>query len=295
MNEQLSSFLADLSGERGLATNTLDAYRADLTAFIEFLAARGRETARSVTADDTIAYIASLRRAGRRQATVTRKLTSLRMFARYLCREEQCVIDFTAGVDPAKRTERRLPSTLTILEVNRLLAAPNRSSPEGMRDAVMFELMYAAGLRVSEMVSLRLSDLDLEAGLVRPFGKGSKERQTPIGDHACSLLRDYIRGARTQITRAATDAVFPTSRGGPMSREHFWLLIRRYAAESGITRPISPHTLRHTFATHLLAGGADIRAIQEMMGHAGVETTQRYTRVDVARLRVVYDKTHPRA
>jgi integrase/recombinase XerD len=169
-----------------------------------------------------------------------------------------------------------------------------------MRDAAMFELMYGSGLRVSELVGLRMGDVDLTASLVRPFGKGSKERQAPIGEKVRALLAHYVASVRPELGRknksvSPTEPFFLAAHGGAMTRIHFWRLIKQYAEEAGIDKPITPHTLRHTFATHLLAGGADVRAIQEMMGHASVETTQRYTRVDIARLRKIYDAAHPRA
>ena len=299
----LQAFLADVSSERGLSSNTLAAYRNDIGQFIEFLKGRGVTAPASITDDETIAFIAHLRRSGGKPATVTRRLTALRMFAQFLCREEYCRFDFTAAVDLGKTRARRLPATLTTDEIDRLIAAPRRDTPEGLRDAAMLELMYGSGLRVSELISLRMGDLDLTSGVVRPFGKGNKERQAPVGERVRLLLGEYVlnvrpsfRGATSVVpVRHADDAVFLTSHGGPMTRTHFWRLIKEYATETGIDKSISPHTLRHSFATHLLAGGADVRAIQEMMGHASVETTQRYTRVDVARLRKTYDAAHPRA
>jgi len=294
----LQAFLADVSSERGLSSNTLAAYRNDVGQFMEFVKSRGVVDAGSITDNETIAFIAHLRRSGGRPATVTRRLTALRMFAQFLCREEYCRIDFTATVDLGKSRARRLPATLTVDEIDRLIAAPSRETPEGLRDAVMLELMYGSGLRVSELVGIRLGDVDLTAGVVRPFGKGSKERQAPIGDRVRTLLVEYVGRVRPAFAGASmghSAPFFLTSHGTSMTRTHFWRLIKEYAAAAGIDKEISPHTLRHTFATHLLAGGADVRAIQEMMGHASVETTQRYTRVDVARLRKFYDEAHPRA
>lgn len=296
----LTAFLADVSSERGLSANTLAAYRNDVGQFVEFLKARGIDQAGAITADDTIAFIAHLRRTGGKPATVARRLTALRMFARFLCREEHCLSDFTASIDLGKTRARRLPATLTIDEIDRLIAAPDRQSTEGRRDAAMLELMYGSGLRVSELVGLRIGDIDLTAGIVRPFGKGSKERQAPVGERACGLLREYLEVVRPELAREKKapppgSPVFIAAHGGAVTRTHFWRLIKQYAESAGIDKAVTPHTLRHTFATHLLAGGADVRSIQEMMGHASVETTQRYTRVDVARLRKIYDESHPRA
>lgn len=299
----LQAFLADVSSERGLSTNTLAAYRNDVGQFIEFLKGRGVTAPANIVDDHTVAFIAHLRRSGGKPATVARRLTALRMFAQFLCREEYSLLDFTAAVDLGKTRTRRLPATLTVEEIDRLIAAPGRDTPEGLRDAAMLELMYGSGLRVSELIALRMGDLDLTAGVVRPFGKGNKERQAPVGERVGKLLAEYLDKVRPSfhgampiaLGRHTADAVFLTSHGGPMTRTHFWRLIKEYADAAGIDKSISPHTLRHTFATHLLAGGADVRAIQEMMGHASVETTQRYTRVDVARLRKIYNDAHPRA
>jgi integrase/recombinase XerD len=290
----LKAFLADLSSERGLSLNTLTAYGNDVGQFIGFVTRRGGGDPVAISDKDVIAYIAHLRREHRKPATLSRQLTSLRMFAQFLCRDGHCKADFTSGVDLGKPRGQRLPATLTIEEMDRLIAAPDRSTHAGLRDAVMLELMYGSGLRVSELVALRLSDIDLRAGLVRPFGKGSKERQTPVARSVCDLLSVYLGGVRGQFGPHG-DAVFISAHGTALTRGHFWRLIKQYAAAAGIVKPVTPHTLRHTFATHLLAGGADVRAIQEMMGHASVETTQRYTRVDVARLRKIYDESHPRA
>ena len=297
METHIHAFLADLTAERGLAQNTLDAYRSDLTQFAAALALRGIRQPEGVSTDDAMAFLAGLRQRGLASATLTRKATVLRLFARYLCREDVCTEDFTARVDTGKPHAPRLPTTLSVSEMKRLLAAPARATPEGRRDCAMLEMMYSSGLRVSELVALQTDHVDRHAGLVRPIGKGNKERQIPLGDAARASLTVYLETARPALLRnkPASSALFVTDHGGPMTRQHFFMLIKAYAQEAQIARRVTPHTLRHSFATHLLEGGADLRAIQEMLGHASVETTQRYTRVDVARLRAVYDKSHPRA
>jgi integrase/recombinase XerD len=293
----ITAFLADLSAERGVSAHTLAAYRSDLMQFAQALTARGVTQPAHIMADDALAFLAAQRRAGQASATVTRKVSALRSFAAYLCREGVCSQDFTATLDLGKAAPQKLPSTLSVLEVERLLDAPSRLTPEGVRDRAMLEMLYGCGLRVSELIALPLVAVDLRAGLVRPFGKGGKERQVPLGDAVRQTLQPYLDKGRPVLLRhkPSAEALFVTDHGGPMTRQCFYALVRGYARLAQITKHVSPHTLRHSFATHLLEGGADLRSIQEMLGHADVQTTQRYTRVDVSRLRAIYDKAHPRA
>ena len=297
MNTHVQAFLADLAAERGLSPHTLAAYRNDLTQFAALLARRGVLQPDQISPADALAFLAALRGQGLASATLTRKATVLRLFAAYLCRESLCPCDFTATLDTGRPRAPRLPTTLSIAEMGRLLAAPAPATPEGRRDRAMLEMMYSSGLRVSELVTLQTAQVDTRAGLVRPFGKGAKERQVPLGDVAKASLAIYLETSRPTLMRdkPPSPALFVTDHGGPMTRQHFFHLIKAYAQDAQIARPVTPHTLRHSFATHLLEGGADLRAIQEMLGHASVETTQRYTRVDIARLRAIYDKSHPRA
>ena len=297
MQSAIDSFIAGLAAERGLLPHTLAAYRSDLTQFVAFLTRRDIHRPEQVSPDDAVAFLALLRGQGLASASITRKATVLRLFAGFLCREGLCARDFTATLDTGRPRAPRLPTTLSVAEMERLLAAPGLTTPEGRRDRAMLEMMYGSGLRVSELVALKSDDVDVRAGLVRPFGKGAKERQVPLGEAAQAALAVYLETARPMLLRGKppSPALFVTDHGGPMTRQHFFFLIKTYAQEARIARRVTPHTLRHSFATHLLEGGADLRAIQEMLGHASVETTQRYTRVDVARLRAVYDKTHPRA
>ena len=297
MKSAINSFVANLAAERGLSSHTLSAYRSDLTLFAAWLASRTVYRPDQVSPENAVAFLAALRGQGLASATITRKATVLRLFAAFLCREGLCTQDFTATLDTGRPRAPRLPTTLSIAEMERLLAMPLLTTPEGRRDRAMLEVMYGSGLRVSELVALRTADVDTRAGLVRPFGKGAKERQVPLGEAAQAALAVYVETARPTLLRGKPPslALFVTDHGGPMTRQHFFHLVKTYAQEAQIARPVTPHTLRHSFATHLLEGGADLRAIQEMLGHASVETTQRYTRVDVARLRAVFDKTHPRA
>ena len=297
LSKSVEAFLSNMSAERGLSPNTLTAYRFDLAQFLAFLQNCEVESAAAITPGHIYDFLAHLRRAGQRPASVTRKLISVKMWMQFLCRDGFLREDPISRLDKIKAPPLRLPTTLSLPEIERLLLAPFAHTPEGLRDRAMLETMYGCGLRVSELVDLKQNDVDLRAGLVRPFGKGSKERQVPLGDGVRDSLTAYLASARPLLLerRPPTPFLFVTRRGGPMTRQHFLYLVKGYAQQAQIARNISPHVLRHSFATHLLSGGADLRAIQEMLGHASVQTTQRYTRVDVARLREVYDKTHPRA
>lgn len=292
----VEAFLLNMSAERGLSANTLTAYRHDLTQFLAYLAAQEIETVAAITPGHVYGFLAGLRRAGQRPASIIRKAISLKLWMQFLCRDGHRADDPAQAVEAGK-LDQRLPTTLSLPEIERLMTAPLGETSEGLRDRAMLETMYGCGLRVSELVSLKSEDVDLRAGLVRPFGKGGKERQVPLGDGVHDTLAAYLSRSRPTLlaNHPPTPFLFVTRRGGPMTRQHFLVLVKAYARQSGIVRTISPHVLRHSFATHLLSGGADLRAIQEMLGHASVQTTQRYTRVDVARLREVYDRTHPRA
>ncbi|BDI31100.1 tyrosine recombinase XerD [Capsulimonas corticalis] len=297
MDHWLTTFLNNLNGERGLSPHTLTAYDNDLRQFIDFLAARRIADPRLIQTEDAAAFIAIHRKGGVAPATIKRRLSALRMFAQFLVREEARADDFTLTLDPGKSRSARLPKTLSVREMERLLVAPEETTPEGRRDGAMLELMYGSGLRVSELVALKTDALDLRAELVRPLGKGNKERQIPLTPQARLRIESYLKDARPKLmgSKAPSPFLFVTDQGTCMTREHFYTRIQEHGRAAGILQPVTPHMLRHSFATHLLAGGADVRAIQEMMGHASVETTQRYTKVDVARLRQVYDKAHPRA
>lgn len=295
--QSLDAFVSNMSAERGLSANTLTAYRYDLRQFFEFLTTSQILVVAQITPGHVYDFLAHLRRMGQRPASVTRKLISIKMWMQFLCREGHRKDDPTDRLDKIKPPPLRLPHTLSLGEIERLLLAPPADTPAGLRDRAMLETMYGCGLRVSELVTLRQSDVDTRAGLVRPFGKGGKERQVPMGDGVRDSLAAYLQEGRPKLLekKPPTNALFITHRGGPMTRQHFLVLVKTYARSAQIAKNISPHVLRHSFATHLLSGGADLRAIQEMLGHASVQTTQRYTRVDVARLREAYDKAHPRA
>ena len=296
MTSHLDAYLLNLSAERGLSEQTLTAYRYDLTPFIAFLDRENITEVCAITPGHVYGFLTYLRRAGLAPASLTRKTISLKLWMQYLCREELIDADPSLAVDPPK-TAIRLPTTLSLPEIERLLSVPDTQTPEGIRNRAMLEMMYGCGLRVSELVSLKTQSVDLRARLVCPFGKGKKERLVPLGDGVSETLTTYLNSARPKLLakKPLSPFLFVTRRGGPLTRNHFLGLVKAYARAAGIARVITPHALRHSFATHLLSGGADLRAIQEMLGHVSVATTQRYTQVDIARLREVYDKTHPRA
>jgi integrase/recombinase XerD len=292
-------FLAYLEFERGLSRNTLEAYRSDLLQFGAFLERREAEVTRAVHSD-LAAFLDELAAGGEDRppvapATLQRKAACLRSFYRHLRREGVMGTDPTADLR-APRKSQRLPQVLTRGEVARLLSTPRGSDPAVLRDRAILEVMYACGLRASEAVDLRLADVDLDAALLRTLGKGSKERIVPIGREAVAAVKAYVQRGRPALVGLGTDAhLFVNQRGTGLTRQGLYKIVRRYARAAGLEGKMSPHTLRHTFATHLLAGGCDLRSLQEMLGHADVATTQIYTHLSAERLKDVYFKAHPRA
>ena len=291
-------FLAYLEFERGLARNTLEAYRSDLLQFGRFLAERGESAATvrgPVVADFLSALATGNGRAPVSPATIHRKSACLRSFYRHLRREGIRASDPTAALTPPRRS-RRLPHVLTRGDVRTLLDQPKGTAPPALRDRALLELMYACGLRVSEVVGLEVADIDLAAGVLRARGKGSKERLVPIGRAAVAAVRAYLERGRPRLVGArAEPCLFVNVRGRALTRQGLYKIVQRHAAAAGLAGRMSPHTLRHTFATHLLAGGCDLRSVQEMLGHADVATTQVYTHLSSERLKDVYFKAHPRA
>jgi len=285
----LEEFADYLALERGLAPNTLAAYGRDLRQHARFLAEQGVTTLAGVEEAVIIRYLEHLRKSGVAPTTSMRKLSALKAFYRYHHREGNLAADPTAYLDaPALR--RRLPATLTLDEVERLLAAPPADTPAGLRDRAMLEVLYASGLRVSELVGLERHQVNLQVGFVRCVGKGAKERLIPLGGKAREAVAQYL------ATRTDRSPYLFVGRGDrPLTRVGFWKIIKRHAVRAGIHAHISPHVLRHSFATHLLERGADLRAIQEMLGHASIATTQVYTHVSADHLREVYQGAHPRA
>ncbi len=289
----LERFLDALWAERGLSDSTLAAYRADLKGLASFTSARGW-TLDAARHEHLLEYLALRVRQQARVRTTARLLSSIRRFYQYLLREGLIDEDPSARIE-SPRLGRPLPDSLTEADIEALLAAPDASSDIGLRDRAMLELMYATGLRVSELVALTLPRINLRQGVVRVTGKGNKERIVPLGEEAVDWLERYLGESRMALLKGRrSDAVFVTRRGAAMTRQAFWYLIKRYAGEAHITRPLSPHTLRHAFATHLLNHGADLRALQMLLGHSDLSTTQIYTHVARQRLKDLHAAHHPR-
>lgn len=291
--QRIEAFLDALWMERGLADATLSAYRADLLAFAAWLARSGGGLD-AAGRHDVLGYLAERVAAGARPRTTARLLSSLRRFFRHEVREGRLAEDPTALVD-APRVGRPLPGTLAEWEVEALLDAPDTADPIGLRDRAMLEVLYATGLRVSELVGLTLAQVSIRRGVVQVMGKGRKERLVPLGDVSTDWLEAWLADGRAALMGARTaPAVFVTARGAGMTRQAFWYRIKHYGRIAGLASTLSPHTLRHSFATHLLNHGADLRAVQMLLGHSDLSTTQIYTHVARARLRDLHERHHPR-
>lgn len=288
----IDRYLDHLAVERGLSRNTVLAYRQDLVRLATSLAGSGRDLT-AATREDLTAAQRRLRLEGLAPRSVARALSSARGFFAYLVAERERTDDPTANLS-APKLMKRLPKVLSEEEVERLLAAPDTSDPRGQRDRAMIETMYATGLRVSELVTLTLPQLRLDGGFLVAYGKGSKERIVPVGEAAEAWLLRYLREVRPGMPKTRSDAVFLSRLGAGMTRERFWQILQEYGRAAGIPH-LSPHKLRHSFATHLLEHGADLRAVQMMLGHADIATTQIYTHIHQHRLKSLYDRFHPRA
>lgn len=290
---ELRAFLLHLASERGLADNTLHAYRRDLEDLDRHLAEQSLNFL-SAGADDFRYYLQSQSRQGQSTRTVARRLAAIRVFLRFLA---------TIGHDRAAvlqqlerpKPERALPKVLSRAQVNQLIASPDPKSPFFSRDVAILELLYASGLRATELCELELRDLNLDVGCVRVLGKGSKERIVPLGRAAAESLVRYIAEDRPRFDRRQSDCLFLSRTGKPLERVALWMLIEKHGRRCGLLKSVSPHTLRHCFATHLLGGGADLRVVQELLGHSDINTTQIYTHVDHTRLKAVHEKFHPRS
>lgn len=290
----IETFIDNLWLEKGLAQNTLDAYRRDITQFAAWLREHDIDLTRA-RREDLLRYLAHRMGAGAKARSTSRALSCLRSLYRYLLRENRIAVDPTLRVDNPK-LGRPLPDTLSESEVERLLNAPDVSTPIGMRDRTMLELLYACGLRVSELVNLEVTDVNLRQGVVRVLGKGSKERLVPMGEEAISWLNRFMRESRDDLLKKnlGENVVFPSSQGRRMTRQTFWHRIKAHAREAGIRRKLSPHTLRHAFATHLLNHGADLRVVQLLLGHSDLSTTQIYTHIARSRMKSLHAEHHPR-
>lgn len=290
----IEGFLAFLGLERGLAKNTLAAYRRDLDQAADFFAHRKIADWRGVSAAHAAEWVQSLTGAEYAVASLARKLSALRMLAHHLVREKIRDDDFTALLVGPKPT-RRIPGTLSAGDVARLVDAPVGSDPLALRDRALLELFYSSGLRASELAALTLQQIDLAQGFLRVFGKGAKERVVPVGGKAVNALTVYLSAGRPHLVRPHTRShLFLNHRGRNLSRVALWMIVKKHARRAGLTQNVKPHALRHSFATHLLSGGADLRAIQEMLGHASISTTQIYTAVEPRRLLDQHGKFHPR-
>jgi integrase/recombinase XerD len=290
----IEGYLSWARVERGLADNTLENYSRDLSQLKGWLVDRGCTSLSNVTADDLREYMKFLLSTGRSMRTAGRHRAAFRQLFKFLLAEGEIEVDPSLLIS-APRPSQRLPSVLSESEVDALLSAPDTGQIIGERDRAMLETLYATGLRVSELVKLRRDALHLNAGYLKVLGKGGKERVVPMGDQAVRLVSHWIRNGRTSIDKDGSNVwVFPSPRGGALSRGAFWYRIKKYAFEAGIKKTVSPHKLRHSFATHLLSNGADLRAVQMMLGHSDISTTQIYTHVARERLRAIHGAAHPR-
>lgn len=299
LDDALDDYLEHLSVERGLARNTLDAYKRDLRHLRAHLGELGLESPKQVDGHKLLSWLSSLSRAGVSARTQARKQVAMRGFFKWLRREGTIELDPSQGLRLPK-AGRKLPELLSREEVVRLISTPGVDTPLGLRDTAMLEFMYGTGARVSELVTLRLDQLHLDQGLVMLHGKGSKQRMVPLGDCGLVALLAYIEQARARLaagTKGRPDRVhvFLGRRGRPTTRQNFWQRVKGHALSAGIRRAVSPHKLRHSFATHLLEGGADLRAVQALLGHADISTTQVYTHLSQQHVRARYDEHHPRA
>lgn len=294
MFRRVDEYLNYLAVEKGVSLNTLDAYSRDINRYVDFLSRQGINEFHDALPDNIISFLTRLREQGLETPTINRTLASLRSFYKYLMREG------TATENPAARIElgkiwMRLPDTLTREEMVRLLAQPGSGSLLSVRDTAMLEVMYATGIRVSELVSLTMHAIHWQMGYLIAFGKGGKERIVPVGQKAFETLREYVENARPVLLgNGATEVLFVSRRGRGISRQAFWKIVCKYARKAGLQKNVHPHTFRHSFATHLLEGGADLRSVQVMLGHSYISTTQIYTHVTREHLKEIHRKYHPR-
>jgi integrase/recombinase XerD len=291
----LDEFLNYLVVERGLSKNTLESYSRDLNKYINYLEKKGISDIKETSSLDIMSFISTLKESGLATKTTARNLVAIKMFYRFLFNERHIKENPAIKIDSPK-TWFNLPNTLTVDEVERLLNKPDMNTALGMRDSAMLELLYATGMRVSELTSSSLNDINLEAGYIIVLGKGSKERIIPIGVQAVKKINEYLTDSRKRLLKNSSSSfIFLNRSGKPISRQGFWKVIKKYAIQAQINKNITPHTLRHSFATHLLERGADLRSVQTMLGHVDISTTQIYTHVTRERLKKLHSQLHPRA
>ena len=295
MENYVQHFISYLASERGLAQNTLESYGRDLRYFQQYLENNRLTFATGSTNEIIRTYLDELKKQGKAVSTISRNLAALKSFYQYLLKEQHLDAD-PASKSESPKLEKKLPQVLSVQQVELLLKQPNINLPAGLRDKAMLELLYATGIRVSELITINVNDVNLELGYIKCFGRGAKERVVPLGSIASKCVTQYLRKGRTALVRSKQEeAMFVNHHGRRLTRQGFWKIIKKYALEAQIDQKITPHTLRHSFATHLLENGADLRSVQEMLGHADISTTQIYTHVTKNRLKEVYDKAHPRA
>jgi integrase/recombinase XerD len=295
VRELVDEFLYYLVVERGLAENTLASYNSDLQQFLQYLENSRVKSLREVNHGLLVAYLVKMQQEGRAPATISQHLAALKAFYHFLLKERLVDSDPTANLESPRQT-KKLPQVLTVDEVERLLSQPRPDTPAGLRDKAMLELLYATGLRVSELVALNVDQVNLEGEFVRCLGKGSRERVVPMGQVACFHVRTYLENGRGKLIKKKMEpALFVNQHGRRLSRQGCWKILKGYARAANLKKEITPHTLRHSFATHLLENGADLRSVQELLGHADIGTTQIYTHLTRKKIREVYDRTHPRA
>lgn len=295
--DALDDYLQFLRVERQLAANTLSSYERDLKSYLQYLKeVEQLDSLRKVERVHILNHLSHLKETTMSSRTVARHISSIRSFHQFLIRERVVDKDPTVHLE-MPQMDKKLPNVLSIEEVDALIEAPDTSKANGKRDQAMLELLYASGMRVSECINLDMEDVNLTMGFVRCFGKGGKERIIPLGKSALASCKDYLSGSRSELAKAGvtTDALFINQRGKRLTRQGFWKLLKQHAQKAGIQKELTPHTLRHSFATHLIENGADLRAVQEMLGHADISTTQIYTHVSKTRLKDVYSQFHPRA
>ena len=295
MDIYIQQFLDNLIVERGLSKNTIESYARDLAQFAGFAEKRSVKDPREIDEDCLVGFLRRLDKEKYAAASVARKMSAVRSFVKYLCAEQVIERNPISRLETA-RPPRRLPKSLDVEEVSRLLDAPDLGEDLGLRDKAMLETLYGSGLRVSELIGIKVEDVSLTTGFLRCVGKGDKERVVPLGEIAIEYIRAYLDRVRGKLAgEQRSEYLFLTVQSRPMSRVMFWKIIKKYAARAGINKPITPHMLRHSFATHMLERGADLRSLQEMLGHASIATTQVYTHVSRDHLREVYKESHPRA
>ncbi len=296
MDKWITEFLYFLDVEKGLAKNTLESYGRDLKSFFSFINKNGHKSLLEISRNDITSYLLYLHKKGRATSTISRNLASIRSFYHFLLNEQVLDKDPSSNLESPKQ-EKKLPEILTISEVDLLLSQPDTSEITGIRDKSMLEVIYATGIRVSEIIDLNKMDINIDNGYIRCRGKGNKERIVPLGKIAVKNTKIYLEKSRSKLVKNndSEESFYVNHHGKRLTRQGFWKIIKKYAKQAKIDRKITPHTLRHSFATHLLENGADLRSVQEMLGHADISTTQIYTHITRKKLKGIYEKTHPRA